>query len=144
MIRIADKSLTGWTTVREYESDDLASDSEDEKRMHQAEPAPYGQSKRNAMHNLTKKLATTVSNSISKVLSAPSHSFRNFNFKQRKEHSAFDVCFNCRQYGYWKSSCPTPLRMSSLNANNSAVNLLMNSTYLRVLIHSCTNRLSYS
>lgn len=37
LIRIADKSLAGWTTVREYESDDLASDSEDEKRMRQAE-----------------------------------------------------------------------------------------------------------
>lgn len=37
LIRIADKSPAGWTTVREYESDDLASDSEDGKRMRQAE-----------------------------------------------------------------------------------------------------------
>ncbi|XP_062618634.1 uncharacterized protein LOC134280240 [Saccostrea cucullata] len=37
LIRIADKSPAGWTTVREYESDDLASNSDDEKRMRQAE-----------------------------------------------------------------------------------------------------------
>ncbi|CAC5421896.1 unnamed protein product [Mytilus coruscus] len=37
LIRIADKSPAGWYTVREYESDDLASDSEDEKRLRQAE-----------------------------------------------------------------------------------------------------------
>lgn len=37
LIRIADKSPAGWTTVREYESNDLASDSEDKKRMRQAE-----------------------------------------------------------------------------------------------------------
>lgn len=37
LIRIADKSPAGCTTVREYASDDLASDSEDEKRMRQAE-----------------------------------------------------------------------------------------------------------
>ena len=37
LIRIADKSPAGWSTVREYESDDLASNSEDEKRLRQAE-----------------------------------------------------------------------------------------------------------
>jgi hypothetical protein len=37
LIRIADKSPAGWYTVREYESDDLASDSDDEKRIRQAE-----------------------------------------------------------------------------------------------------------
>eukprot|EP00105_Crassostrea_gigas_P038686 XP_019922834.1 PREDICTED: cell death abnormality protein 1-like [Crassostrea gigas] len=37
LIRIADKSPAGWSTVREYESDDLASDSVDEKRLRQAE-----------------------------------------------------------------------------------------------------------
>ncbi|CAC5415662.1 unnamed protein product [Mytilus coruscus] len=37
LIRIADKSPAGWTTVREYESDEIASDSDDEKRLRQAE-----------------------------------------------------------------------------------------------------------
>ncbi|CAC5356122.1 unnamed protein product [Mytilus coruscus] len=37
LIRIANKSPAGWTTVREYESDEIASDSDDEKRLRQAE-----------------------------------------------------------------------------------------------------------
>lgn len=37
LIKIADKSAGGWDTVKEYESDELASDSEDDKRLKRAE-----------------------------------------------------------------------------------------------------------
>ena len=33
LIKIADKSLAGWNTVQEYLSDNLASDSEDNKNL---------------------------------------------------------------------------------------------------------------
>ena len=36
-IRFADKSPAGWTAVEEYESDELADDSEDEKKLRSAE-----------------------------------------------------------------------------------------------------------
>ena len=36
MIKIADKSRDGWQVVAEYESDELASGSEDEKRLKNA------------------------------------------------------------------------------------------------------------
>ena len=36
LIKIADKSKDGWQVVAEYESDELASDSEDEKRLEKA------------------------------------------------------------------------------------------------------------
>ena len=36
LIKIADKSKDGWQVVAEYESDELASDSEDEKRLKKA------------------------------------------------------------------------------------------------------------
>ena len=39
LIRIADKSKDGWAVVEEYESDDLASDSADEKRLKKAKHA---------------------------------------------------------------------------------------------------------
>ena len=39
MIRIADKNRDGWPVVQEYESDDLASDSEDEKKIRKAKAA---------------------------------------------------------------------------------------------------------
>ena len=37
VIRFADKSPAGWTAVEEYESDELADDSEDEKKLRSAE-----------------------------------------------------------------------------------------------------------
>ena len=37
LIRFANKSPAGWTAVEEYESDELAEDSEDEKRLRSAE-----------------------------------------------------------------------------------------------------------
>ena len=37
MIKMADKSDFGWSTVNEYLSDKLSSNSDDEKRMHRAE-----------------------------------------------------------------------------------------------------------
>ena len=37
ILRIADRSSGGWDTVKEYLSDDLASDSADEKRIRSAE-----------------------------------------------------------------------------------------------------------
>ena len=37
MIKVADRSQHGWSTVEEYEQDDLASNSEDEKRLTRSE-----------------------------------------------------------------------------------------------------------
>ena len=39
LIKIADKNKGGWLVVQEYESDDLASDSEDEKKIRKAKAA---------------------------------------------------------------------------------------------------------
>ena len=37
MIKFTDRCKSGWALVEEYEDDDLADDSEDEKRMEMAE-----------------------------------------------------------------------------------------------------------
>jgi len=39
LIKIADKCTDGWQVVEEYESDELASDSEDEKKLKKAKEA---------------------------------------------------------------------------------------------------------
>ena len=39
LIKIADRSKDGWKVVEEYESDELASNSEDEKRIRKAKEA---------------------------------------------------------------------------------------------------------
>ena len=37
IIKVADRSEFGWTTVKEHEEDDLASDSDDERRLFRSE-----------------------------------------------------------------------------------------------------------
>ena len=39
LIKIADRNKEGWRLVQEYESDDLASDSKDEKKLRKAKRA---------------------------------------------------------------------------------------------------------
>ena len=54
LIRIADRSEYGWATVAEYEDDELAEDSDDEKKLFKAE-ARAGRKKRMAKSKIVKK-----------------------------------------------------------------------------------------
>ena len=49
LIRFADKSPTGWTGVEEYESDELAEDSEDKKRLIQQKDGHWPRSARRSV-----------------------------------------------------------------------------------------------
>lgn len=101
LIRIADKSPAGWPTVREYESDDLASDSEDEKRLRQAENRAMRAIKEKRRYQPYTKPSATATN----VPDGRPSSNRPFRPYKRKEASPYDVCYNCHKLGHWKSSC---------------------------------------
>ena len=58
LIKIADKSKDGWLVVEEYESDDLASDTDDEKRLKKARSVAEKRRKETSRGNETKKLKT--------------------------------------------------------------------------------------
>ncbi|CAC5389809.1 unnamed protein product [Mytilus coruscus] len=102
LIRIADKSTTGWKTVREYESDDLASDSEDEKRIRSAESR--------AIRSIKEKKRPHPYRTVTATVSAPpapmpnQHNVQQNNYQQppfrtsrRREPSSHDICYNCNQ-----------------------------------------------
>ena len=57
LIRSADKSKAGWDTVNEYISDDLASDSDNDKRIRKTENAVQQNEKRGSS---SKKLAREI------------------------------------------------------------------------------------
>ena len=85
--------------------------------MHQAESRALRAIQSKHRQQPYRKPQSTAPRPHTKFLSAPSHSFRSFNFKQLKKPSVLDMRFNCHQYGHWKSACTAPRRQPSSNAN---------------------------
>ena len=104
LIRLADKSPAGWDLVNEYLSDELASGSDDEKRIKKAEQAALR--KRNS-----KLRARTVRRpqpyQTPASLSSSSNSFASSAFRPRSSsHTSLrkaaptDICFACGLTGH--------------------------------------------
>ena len=114
LIRIADKSPTGSSTVREYESDDLASDSDDEKRLRQAENRAMRAIKEKLRFQPYTKPPVSTSTASDGRAAPPNRPFRSY---KRKEASPYDVCFKCHKLGHWKSTCTAPSKSSYSSTN---------------------------
>ena len=61
MIRLADKSDAGWLVVEEYESDELAEDSEDDKKIRKAQNKA-SRKKKQLLQTKNKQQRTSSSN----------------------------------------------------------------------------------
>ena len=113
LIRIADSSPAGWATVRQYESNDIASDSDDDKKLRQAENRalrsikdrkryrPYDGNVRHG--NDIRNVGVSAAAGSAQQLSG----FRNNQpFRQRRQAMPWDVCYSCRGTGHWRRDCP--------------------------------------
>ena len=58
-IKIADRSEYGWATVAEYEEDELADNSDDEKRLFRAEGSAGRKQKQKNVKDTTRKKGVT-------------------------------------------------------------------------------------
>ena len=120
LIKIADSSPGGWNTVREYETPSLGSDSEDDKKLKQAEARAVKKQKTQYI-----KPSSTVSSfkNVDKTFSCfmPGTNFRgtkpftDFGTAQGRNHAfrnvprtatSEDICFGCGSRGHWRSDCP--------------------------------------
>ena len=118
LIRMADKSVAGWNTVDEYLTDELASDSDDEKRMRQAEARALCKKKAKLeSYNRAKSSTSTTSfktsgqtasaNVFPKRTGQANRSFRpSCEFQKQQAPRSSDICFGCGQQGHLRKYCP--------------------------------------
>lgn len=98
LIRMADKSSGGWATVAEYQSDSIASDTDDEKKMRAAERRAISKMKSKKQPNYS-----TSSTYKRAVVDQGGTSGRPA-YKGKQSRSE-DICLRCGKKGHWKRDC---------------------------------------
>ena len=112
LIRFADKSPAGWTAVDEYQSDDLADDSEDEKKLRAAERRALAKiklDKQSKKSSITKREVHPQRAPFEPPYTPPLQPFRGYHsfrppFRGGRFRQQTDKCFSCGQYGHWAGS----------------------------------------
>ena len=113
LIRFADKSPAGWTAVEEYESDELAEDSDDEKKLRSAEKRAMIKLK-SKKQNASKRQTRQHPSRQHQVQDSTDPSFQGqrpqpfrpspFRYGRQRATSYNDKCFACGQRGHWAGS----------------------------------------
>ena len=113
LIKLADKTEHGWKVVDEYEKEELAADSGDEKRIKKAIKDAAAKQNLNKPKKATNPRRFAPYNSRSAPETAPnpySHNFRRFSgMRQQSTYGSArptDICFGCGKYGHWRRNCP--------------------------------------
>ena len=123
LIRLADRSVGGWMIVQEFMPDELASDSDDSRKMRQAE----NRATKKRKLAFSKKPSSTFSsvtqfhqfNSGNATPSYAGNQFRNVPLSSERQgwnplqpnnfgrfQNPTNHCYNCGELGHWKHSCP--------------------------------------
>lgn len=134
-IRIADKSEGGWKTVQEYLSDDVASDSEDEKKIRAADSRAVKKlkaSKAEKKSTNARKRPAEAAGSAAQVshnggnTAHPSYGMQPFRGSGRSGHAqgqkakTGDQCYNCGFFGHWARDCKKDARATGYNGNRGS------------------------
>jgi len=129
LIRLADKSAAGWDLVSEYLSDELASGSEDEKRIRKAEQTALR--KKNLRNQQRLKTARHQTNRVNQPYTSstttnprqihqPFASTRTPRQYSQRNPRPDDICFGCGQQGHWRSNCSGNSRSSQVPNRSTA------------------------
>ena len=119
LIRIADKSPAGWNTVQEYVSDEIASDSEDEKNIRAAEQRamqkmsrPYRKSRNHERYTplhqqqFSSGFQNQKQQYSSATITRPPQGRPSFRETFKRQPKPTDICLSCGQHGHWITDCP--------------------------------------
>ena len=131
-IRIADKSEGGWKTVQEYLSDDVASDSEDEKKIRAADSRAVKKIKASkaekSSSNARKRPAEAAGSAAQVSHNGGNTAFFSYSMQpfrgsgqsglaQGKRAKPGDQCYNCGLFGHWARDCKKDAKNSGYNVN---------------------------
>ena len=112
-ILLADKSDFGWMIIQEYKKNDLADDSDDQKKIIRAEARARSQAKQNALKS--KSRFAPVRRDFPKSLPIPSNSVTDSSSAVRpiptldgqfRSQIKPGSCFACNKPGHWRAQCP--------------------------------------
>ena len=113
-VKMADREVNGWEVVRHYASDDLASDSDDEKAINRARREALASIKKRNLEKLSKESEKRFSDKFRNA----SHSHPNRDTKYEHGYSrsqdthrfpnkaASTICFFCGREGHMQYACP--------------------------------------
>lgn len=126
-IRIADASPAGWGTVREYESNAVASDSEDERKIRQAETRAIRTSKEKSKSRQQPYPKNPPRQQPAESYGNPAYAQHYQRNQQqpfrgsfaRREPCSIDTCHYCKQQGHWRKNCPLLASLRSSNSNST-------------------------
>jgi Txe/YoeB family toxin of Txe-Axe toxin-antitoxin module len=112
LIKIADTSTGGWATVREYEANSIADNSDDDKKIKQADSRAAKAIKEKSKSRPRPYPVPQKPETAPNPVFAESYSrrsvqqppFRGSN--ARRGPCEWDICFACKEYGHWKVNCP--------------------------------------
>ena len=97
LIRIADKSEFGWETVNQYEADELASDSEDDKRIYRSEK----RAEKKLKDKKRKKPQSRPASQASVFQPIPA-----ITSSRPTERANLGPCYACGKFGHLQFKCP--------------------------------------
>ncbi|KAJ8303741.1 hypothetical protein KUTeg_018664 [Tegillarca granosa] len=124
-IKLAEKSPAGWDTVKEYLSDELAPDSEDEKKMRSEEFRALRKRRQNKRSRKDTKPREDNSNRTPSATAPNPDSVLNSNFRsfrgQRTTTNPTDYCFACNQQGHWRKNCPFTNKTTHFRAESATL-----------------------
>ena len=103
VIKMADRSDYGWMTVKEYLSDEIASDSDDDKRIKRAEAAAAKKAQRKQDERGAKRRRFDGPSTSGAHPGFGNRQF--FRGGERKRFKYDDRCFACGLPGHWRAQC---------------------------------------